>query len=600
MLHEKFDWPPSNLNQHSYHCSVSIISASLPTPHSGTQQYVRPVKSSAPIKLLTVSDGASLQQHLPSWLNSSVIDCLGVLCIGLLPAPLLSITSQHDGPQQVSAAAQQFAFLSCFVAMTVNSPLLPLCRLLFSVSLASLIADTERLLASSTLARDIDVDEPTRPHYPSTNTSSPDRIHRAPSPSPTSPTVQVHIRPQSPSPNRAPTSSVSLFSPSSDFDRSTASIARSHTTSATTTGRSARRSFDVSSSSAGEDQRAGADVDIRVEYDEDDPAGGPRVDIRAHSPMMDERGRVGSPSLRVSISPSHPPASSDIVSSASVSGSFSHINKLLLHNGFAPVPVPSPSSSRNSLPASPSPGTLLTLLSTFADVLHEYAKRGQLIHELMTREKGEEERVLLDRQQQRIDELLAERVTQQLEQEKVREEHKRRLRDKQHEIDALKAKCAQLQQSVQQKESVVQTLQAEVADVSRARRTTTTTDGQQRSPTAMFRRLHGRPPADGSETDSAMMRVIRMYEERGDEQRAEIEFLRREVAEANAILQRRREEERQEEERTEQDKSSRVDELRVLRSEKRQRDAEQTQQEERLQARAREAETTAKEKARES
>ena len=463
---------------------------------------------------------------------------------------------------------------------------------LSSVSLASLIADTERLLASSTLARDIDVDDSTRPHYPSNAASSPDRSRRSLSPSPSSPTVQVHIRAHSPTPNRPPTSSVPLFSPSSEFDQSTASLPRSYTTQ--TTGRTGRRSFDTSSATAGDEQRA-ADVDITVEYDEDDPTSRPRVDIRTHSPLPDERGRAASPSLRVSISPSHPPAPS--LPSASISASFSHINKLLLNNGFAPVPVPSPSSASYATSASPSPATLLTLLSTFADVLHEYAKRGQLIHELMTRERGEEERLLLDRQQQRVDALLAERVTQQLEREKAREEHKRRLRDKQHDLDALKAKCAQLQHSLQQKETVVQNLQAEIADASRARRTATTTDGQQRSPTAMFRRLHGRPPTDGSEADAAMMRVIRMYEERGDEQRAEIEFLRRETAEANAILQRRREEERQEEERTEQDKGSRVDELRALRSEKRQREAEQTQQEERLQARAREAESTAKERA---
>ena len=466
----------------------------------------------------------------------------------------------------------------------------------FSVSLASLIADTERLLASSTLARDIDMDTPTRPHY--TSASSPDRSHQSLSPPPASPTVQVHIRAQSPSRNRPPNPAVPLFSPSSEFDQSTASLPRSYTTATTATRRTERRSFDTSSLAAGDEQRAAADVDITVEYDEDDPEGRPRVDIRAHSPLPDQRGRVASPSLHVSISPSRPSTSSgSALPSTSISASFSHINKLLLNNGFAPVPVPSPSSASSTTSASPSPATLLTMLSTFADVLHEYAKRGQLIHELMSREKGEEERLLMDRQQQRIDGLLAERITQQLEQEKAREEHKRRLRDKQHEIDALKDKCAQLQQSVQQKETVVQNLQAEIADVSRSRRTATTTDGQQRSPTTMFRRLHGRPPADGSETDAAMVRVIRMYGERGDEQRAEIEFLRREVAEANSILQRRTEEERQEEERTEQDKSSKVDELRVLRSEKRQREAEQTQQEERLQARARDAETTAKEKA---
>ena len=465
------------------------------------------------------------------------------------------------------------------------------------MSLASLIADTERLLASSTLTRDIDVDDNPRTHYPSTATSPPSGSRRSLSPRPSSPTVQVRIRSPSPLHSRPPATSVPLFSPSSEFDQSTASLPRSYTTTTTTAGRTGRRSFDTSST-AGEEQRtAAADVDITVEYDEDDPAGRPRVDIRTHSPLPDERGRAASPSLHVSISPVHPSTSSASLPSASISASFSHINKLLLNNGFAPVPVPSPSSASFGVSASPSSATLLTLLSTFADVLHEYAKRGQLIHELMTREKGDEERLLMDRQQQRIDELLAGRVTQQLEQEKSREEHKRRLRDKQHEIDTLKAKCAQLQHSLQQKETVVHNLQAEIADTSRSRRTATTTDGQRRSPTSMFRRLHGRPPAEGSETDAGMMRVIRMYEERGDEQRAEIEFLRREAAEANAILQRRREEERREEERTEQDQSSKVDELRVLRSERRQREAEQTQQEERLQARAREAEETAKERA---
>ena len=454
------------------------------------------------------------------------------------------------------------------------------------MSLASLIADTERLLASSTLARDIDVDEPSRSAH---TTSPPARSQRSYSPPPSPPTtVQVHIRPQSPQ-KRAHATAAPLFSPSSDFDQSTASLSRSYHAGSGRDGRTERRSFDTSA--------AAADVDITVEYDEDDAAGAPRVDIRAHSPALDDRGRAASPSLRVSISPFQPASSSDPLPSASLSASFSHINKLLLNTGFAPVPVPSPSASASSVSATPSPAALLALLSTFGDVLHEYANRGQLVHELMTREKGEEERLLLDRQQQRIDELLAERVTQQLEQEKVGSEHKRRLRDKQHEVDALKAKCAQLQHALQQKEQTVHALEAEVADASRSRRTATTADGQQRSPTSMFRRLHGRPPVDGSDSDAAMLRVIRMYEERGDEQRGEIEFLRREVAEANSILQRRREEEAQGEQRAEAEASVKVDELRALRSEKRQRETEQTAQEQRLQARAREAEETAQEKA---
>ena len=262
--------------------------------------------------------------------------------------------------------------------------------IVFSVSLASLIADTERLLASSTLTRDIDADHTTsaQPLYnAATRIASPGRSQHSFSQRPSSPIVQVRIHsPAPPSHNRpAPSTTVPLFSPSSEFDQSTASIQRSYHTTATS-GRTGRRSFDTSSSSAaGDDQRAG-DVDITVEYDEDDPAGSPRVDIRAHSPLSDDRPGRASPSLLVSISPVQSSASS---SSASLSASFTHLNKLLLNNGFAPVsrhprPPPPPlaaSASTVSLPP------CFTLLSTFADVLFEYGKRGQLVHELMTRSR---------------------------------------------------------------------------------------------------------------------------------------------------------------------------------------------------------------------
>ena len=52
----------------------------------------------------------------------------------------------------------------------------------------------------------------------------------------------------------------------------------------------------------------------------------------------------------------------------------------------------------------------------------------------------------------------------------------------------------------------------------------------------MFRRLHGREPREEDAADLSELRVIRLYEDRVEEQRSEIDFLRKEVAEANILL----------------------------------------------------------------
>ena len=443
----------------------------------------------------------------------------------------------------------------------------------FSISLASLIADTERLLASSTLARDVDEevdsdrgrgrdserdrqdqsDEPSS-HLSSGSASDPSSSSQRPSPpSPPSSLASVRLRLRTPSPPPAAPSSTGslLFSPLSSRDAFPSSNPRPYPPHSLPS--IPLLSSSSLTSSPSPTSPPPASLDITVEYD--DPS----------------HPRSSSPSLHLSISPSSP-------SHPSSNPSHAHLNHLLTQHGFPTLP-PSPPPSQSTL-------------SLLSDVLSEYAKRGRLIQELLARDKEEGKGELLDKQARRIDELLQAQVRGEVEAEERRTEVRRREREHQREVDALRAKLQQAHHQLQLKEDVVLNLQAEVAGAGRTRPSSDTAERD----VSMFRRLHGREPKEGDAADLSELRVIRLYEDRVDEQRREVEFLRREVAELNALLKERQAEDDRDEEAQAQVKGQITDEVRTLRSELRQRDAAYAAEERQLEGRLKEAEARAQEK----
>ena len=442
-----------------------------------------------------------------------------------------------------------------------------------SISLASLIADTERLLASSTLARDVDdlsdrdrdreenrrrdsdrreqSDDPSS-HQSSGSSSNPSSSSQLPSPpSPTSSVSSIRLRIRTPSPQPAPPpTGALLFSPLSSRDSFPSSNPRPYPPHSLPS--IPLLSSSSLTSSPSPTSPAPQSLDITVEYD--DPS----------------HRRSSSPSLHLSISPSSPPPPS--------SPTLSRINHLLTQHGFSPL--------------SPSPAPTSSTLSTLSEVLSEYLKRGRLVQELLARGKDEGKEELVEKQARRIDELLQAQVRAEVEAEERRAEARRRGREHQQEVESLRSKLQQAHHQLQLKEDVVLNLQAEVAGAPRTRPSADTAERD----VAMFRRLHGRDPKEGDAADLSELRVIRLYEDRVEEQRREVDFLRREVAEVNGLLKERQAEDEKDAEQSSQAKSQFTDEIRTLRSELRQRDAAYQVEEKQLQTRLREAEARAQDK----
>ena len=460
---------------------------------------------------------------------------------------------------------------------------MPVC----SVSLASLIADTERLLASSTLARDLndpataaDRDRDGQPphsdpsnSYPSSSSSpspfqpsSPPRRPSSPPTSTTSSSIQVRIRSPSPAPHPHHPSGALLFSPLSSRDAFPSPSARPYPPHSLPS--IPHLSSSLTGSPTPSTSSQPTNVDITVEYDDDaDPS----------------HPRASSPSLHVSISPSRDPSAPTASSSSSSSLSarsslLRRVAQLLAEHGFRALPVdPAPS---------------VPVLALLDDVLTEYSKRGQLVQELLARDKDASTRELIDKQARRIDELLQAQIKAEVADEERRADARRREREHQRELAALHAKLAVAHQQLQLKEQVVLNLQAEVAAGERGRQTEATAERD----VGMFKRLHGREPREEDAADASEMRVIRLYEDRVEEMRREVDFLRKEIGEVNALLTERREEDAKGEEEASTMQGQRTDQVRSLRSELRQRDAAYGADEAKLQARLREAEELLKER----